>query len=207
MTIPTPPELLKLADSIELAVSHTGDAIISGDKWGMIVTALRHSASASTAGRGEVEKAIEAERSYWMNNSVGSIRRDIDASFDRMIAALASPPAAETAGVKPIHEACEKCPNTGWCWGSGACQNTGTPLATPADTSAYVVGDDVITKGLADLYALGNDTKNQHYKIISQKIHRAVHDIRAALTSQGKSDAGSGAKVAKDCGKRESAPT
>jgi len=61
-----------------------------------LVAHFRHSASASTAGRGEVEKAIEAERSYWMNNSVGSIRRDIDASFDRMIAALASPPAAET---------------------------------------------------------------------------------------------------------------
>lgn len=38
----------------------------------------------------DARKTIETERAYWISNSVGSISRDINASFDRMYAKLTS---------------------------------------------------------------------------------------------------------------------
>jgi hypothetical protein len=46
--------MLELAHSIELAVAHTGDAIISGDKWAVIVAALRTAAQSAEVQEREI---------------------------------------------------------------------------------------------------------------------------------------------------------
>jgi len=215
MTIPTPPELLKLADELRI---YTDLAVIPpGVRASMIESshALRHSASASTAGRGEVVAycgwhpkhgyALQTCGYDEQHTTSLLMQTDIAGNHGWSVRPLyASPPAAETAGVEAIHEACEKCPNTGWCWGSGACQNTGTPLATLDDTSAPVVGGGLLL--MQARYVL----KNLHVERPDcgyDKLAAACES--AALAAQGKADAGRRWDQGKHegCGKCESAPT
>jgi hypothetical protein len=187
-------DLLKLAARIEVVKDKDcfGCAYLPGlssterDK---IIAALRHSASTSTAGRGEVVQISESSlvdfvHEHGADNAAYRVATALRSKF--LIVPLAFPPAVETADIyadysKLLSEAAD--------WEARAIVAE-SKLATPADTSASVVGD---LKGMFQaIYDLIDDEDAAEPLDCAIAHAKKGLAIIRALTSQVRADAGSG---------------